>query len=175
MQVYSEPTILLAKRVTGEEEVPDGVVGLVRWAPAGQGGCGGYCEQSWRPQVVGRSARCSLASNCCRCMLRCARPTVACCSPPQPPTHPPLSRSGDTPDVLSHLSVRSRNMRVLFASCHDPAQLDDVAKLAGKSLAFETTAAGSVKWREVDDNEMAQHTDGEAGHSLGWDQRWASA
>ncbi|KAL4448876.1 hypothetical protein ABPG77_007593 [Micractinium sp. CCAP 211/92] len=98
-KVYSEPTILLAKRVTGEEEVPDGVVGLV---------------------------------------------------------------SGDTPDVLSHLSVRSRNMRVLFASCHDPAQLDNVAKLAGKSLAFETTAAGSVKWREVDDSEMAQHTDAAA-------------
>ncbi|KAL4422809.1 hypothetical protein ABPG75_009006 [Micractinium tetrahymenae] len=98
-KVYSEPTILLAKRVTGEEEVPVGVVGLV---------------------------------------------------------------SGDTPDVLSHLSVRSRNMRVLFASCHDPAQLDDVAKLAGKSLAFETTAAGSVKWREVDAAELAAHTDGAA-------------
>lgn len=97
--VYSEPTILLAKRVSGEEEVPVGVVGLI---------------------------------------------------------------SGDTPDVLSHLSVRSRNMQVLFASCYDQQQLDEVAGLAGKSIAIETSAAGAVKWREVDAAELAIHTDGAA-------------
>ena len=26
----------------------------------------------------------------------------------------------DAPDVLSHVSVRARNMHVLFATCHDP-------------------------------------------------------
>ena len=26
----------------------------------------------------------------------------------------------DAPDVLSHVSVRARNMKVLFATCHDP-------------------------------------------------------
>lgn len=67
-QVYEEPTILLAKRVTGEEEVPVGVVGLI---------------------------------------------------------------SGDAPDVLSHLSVRARNMKVLFAACHDHALLGEIDRLAG--------------------------------------------
>ena len=31
-QVYDEPTVLLARHVSGEEEVPVGVVGLIRWA-----------------------------------------------------------------------------------------------------------------------------------------------
>ena len=29
MQVYEEPTVLVAKRVTGEEEVPEGVVAVL--------------------------------------------------------------------------------------------------------------------------------------------------
>lgn len=33
------------------------------------------------------------------------------------------ARSGDTCDVLSHLSVRARNMHVLFATCFDPKQV----------------------------------------------------
>jgi hypothetical protein len=32
----------------------------------------------------------------------------------------------DAPDVLSHVSVRARNMRVLFATCHDTKPLDDI-------------------------------------------------
>lgn len=32
----------------------------------------------------------------------------------------------DAPDVLSHVSVRARNMRVLFATCHDAKPLDDI-------------------------------------------------
>lgn len=65
--------MLLAKRVTGEEEVPVGVVGLL---------------------------------------------------------------SGDAPDVLSHLSVRARNMKVLFAACHEPNVLADVDRLAGELRAW---------------------------------------
>jgi hypothetical protein len=68
LQQYDRPTILLARRVTGEEEPPTGVVGVL---------------------------------------------------------------SGDSPDVLSHLSVRSRNMGVLFATCHDSAELDAIAELEG--------------------------------------------
>ena len=49
MQVYDEPTVLVCYRVTGEEEVPEGVVGVL---------------------------------------------------------------TPDAPDVLSHLSVRARNMKV---------------------------------------------------------------
>ena len=29
LQVYEEPTVLIAKRVTGEEEVPEGVVAVL--------------------------------------------------------------------------------------------------------------------------------------------------
>lgn len=41
----------------------------------------------------------------------------------------------DAPDVLSHVSVRARNMRVLFAICHDAEELakvrECVAHVAG--------------------------------------------
>ena len=69
LQVYDEPTVLLAKRVTGEEEVPEGCVAVV---------------------------------------------------------------TPDAPDVLSHVSVRARNMRVLFAICHEAQPLADIEKLASK-------------------------------------------
>ena len=61
--------MLLAKRVTGEEEVPEGCVAVV---------------------------------------------------------------TPDAPDVLSHVSVRARNMRVLFAICHEDAPLKEIENLAGK-------------------------------------------
>jgi len=63
LQVYDEPTVIIAQRVTGEEEVPEGAVAVL---------------------------------------------------------------TPDAPDVLSHVSVRARNMRVLFAICHDPGELAKV-------------------------------------------------
>jgi alpha-glucan,water dikinase len=87
-KVYEEATVLLARQVTGEEEVPAGVVALL---------------------------------------------------------------SGDCPDVLSHLSVRARNMRVLFAACHDPAGLDALAALEGARVELRTTAAGAVTYAEAAD------------------------
>lgn len=82
--VYEEPTVLLARRVTGEEEVPLGVVAVL---------------------------------------------------------------SGDAPDVLSHLSVRARNMRILFAGCYKSETLDEVATAAGKVVELSSTAAGAVTWQ----------------------------
>ena len=38
----------------------------------------------------------------------------------------------DAPDVLSHVSVRARNMKVLFATCHDPEPLDQIRGMAGE-------------------------------------------
>lgn len=61
--MYDEPTVIIAQRVTGEEEVPEGAVAVL---------------------------------------------------------------TPDAPDVLSHVSVRARNMRVLFAICHDPGELAKV-------------------------------------------------
>jgi alpha-glucan,water dikinase len=40
----------------------------------------------------------------------------------------------DAPDVLSHVSVRARNMRVLFATCHDNKPLDDIKVRGGRLL-----------------------------------------
>jgi hypothetical protein len=52
----------------------------------------------------------------------------------------------DAPDVLSHVSVRARNMRVLFATCHDAEPLDQIRNAQGQFLHFSTTAAGAVTW-----------------------------
>ncbi|PRW33076.1 alpha-glucan water chloroplastic [Chlorella sorokiniana] len=119
-KVYEEPTVLLARHVSGEEEVPVGAVGLI---------------------------------------------------------------SGDTCDVLSHLSVRARNMHVLFATCFDPKQLEEIGDLAGKEVAFETTAAGGVNWRVVDHAEVASHAKGESSNGARrkplkvdiprWSGKWA--
>lgn len=68
-EVYTEATILVATRVSGEEEVPEGCVAVL---------------------------------------------------------------TPDAPDILSHVSVRARNMKVLFATCHEPEPLKEIADLAGK-------------------------------------------
>ena len=83
MQVYNEPTVLLAKRVTGEEEVPEGAVAVL---------------------------------------------------------------TPDAPDVLSHVSVRARNMRVLFAICHDDAPLKEIEQLAGKVGWHGAASSVSPAW-----------------------------
>ena len=72
-EVYAQPTILLVDRVTGEEEVPEGVVGLL---------------------------------------------------------------TSDAPDVLSHVSVRARNMGVLFAASYSGEILSELRVAEGKVLQF---------------------------------------
>ena len=44
----------------------------------------------------------------------------------------------DAPDVLSHVSVRARNMRVLFATCHDPEPLEQIKV---RYVTFQATSA----------------------------------
>lgn len=55
----------------------------------------------------------------------------------------------DAPDVLSHVSVRARNMRVFFATCHDDAPLKQLRDSAGKWLHFTPSASGAVSWAQV--------------------------
>ena len=38
----------------------------------------------------------------------------------------------DAPDVLSHVSVRARNMHVLFATCHDEEPLQQIKDMKGE-------------------------------------------
>lgn len=95
-KVYDEPTVLLASRVTGEEEIPLGAIGIL---------------------------------------------------------------SNDAPDVLSHLSVRCRNVKALFGACYDPEPLEQLAELDGKYISIHTTAAGSVTWEETDAAAVASASD----------------
>ena len=163
-KVYEQPTILLAKHVSGEEEVPAGVVGLIRWVGGGgrwlwhrgTGAVGQFCCRG------GTVAGCTMQERFAQFAFpQCRHPCSPRCCLPARPFPPPafsprlLACSGETCDVLSHLSVRSRNMGVLFASCYDAGQLEEVEHQAGKQLAFETTSAGAVKWREVDAKEAA--------------------
>ncbi|PNW80482.1 hypothetical protein CHLRE_07g319300v5 [Chlamydomonas reinhardtii] len=55
----------------------------------------------------------------------------------------------DAPDVLSHVSVRARNMRVLFATCHDDGPLKQLREAKGKWLHFTPSASGAVSWNET--------------------------
>ncbi|GAX78330.1 hypothetical protein CEUSTIGMA_g5772.t1 [Chlamydomonas eustigma] len=91
-KTYEVPTVLVAHQVTGEEEIPEGVVAVL---------------------------------------------------------------TPDAPDVLSHVSVRARNMKVLFATCHDPEPLNQIKAMVGKTLSFTTTASGAVSWSEGKASDLA--------------------
>ena len=45
----------------------------------------------------------------------------------------------DAPDVLSHVSVRARNMKVLFAICHEEGTLKEVEDKEGKTIALQVS------------------------------------
>ena len=75
--------------------------------------------------------------------------------------------SGDAPDVLSHLSVRCRNVKALFAACYDAETLEQLAELDGKYVSVSTTAAGAVSWREADETEASSSdSNGSVPHNL---------
>uniref|UniRef100_A0A453RHC3 Uncharacterized protein n=1 Tax=Aegilops tauschii subsp. strangulata TaxID=200361 RepID=A0A453RHC3_AEGTS len=97
-KTYDKPTVLVAKSVKGEEEIPDGVVGVI---------------------------------------------------------------TPDMPDVLSHVSVRARNCKVLFATCFDPNTLSEFQGHEGKVFSFKTTSA-DVTYREVSDSELMQSSSSDA-------------
>jgi len=61
----------------------------------------------------------------------------------------------DMPDVLSHVSVRARNCKVLFATCFDPNTLSELQGHEGKVFSFKTTSA-DVTYREVSESELMQ-------------------
>ncbi|CAN6195188.1 unnamed protein product [Urochloa humidicola] len=89
---YDKPTILVAKSVKGEEEIPDGVVGVI---------------------------------------------------------------TPDMPDVLSHVSVRARNSKVLFATCFDHSTLSELEGYDQKLLSFKPTSA-DITYREITESELQQ-------------------
>ncbi|KAL6639875.1 hypothetical protein ACP70R_022470 [Stipagrostis hirtigluma subsp. patula] len=101
---YDKPTILVAKSVKGEEEIPDGVVGVI---------------------------------------------------------------TPDMPDVLSHVSVRARNSKVLFATCFDSSTLSELEGHNQKLLSFKPTSA-DITYREIAESELQQSSspNAEAGNAV---------
>lgn len=101
---YDKPTILLAKSVKGEEEIPDGVLGVI---------------------------------------------------------------TPDMPDVLSHVSVRARNSKVLFATCFDSSTLSELEGYDQKLLSFKPTSA-DITYREIAESELQQLSfpSSEASHAV---------
>ncbi|CAN6238024.1 unnamed protein product [Urochloa humidicola] len=87
---YDKPTVLVAKAVNGEEEIPDGVVAVL---------------------------------------------------------------TPDMPDVLSHVSVRARNSKVLFATCFDPEILSELQRNDGKLISVKPTSA-DISYREIGESEL---------------------
>ena len=60
----------------------------------------------------------------------------------------------DSPDVLSHISVRARNSKTLLATCFSEEPLADLRKLSGRPVKITTTARGDVEFREVGEAEL---------------------
>lgn len=70
--------------------------------------------------------------------------------------------TASTVDVLSHASVRARNLSTCFATCYDSSMLDAVRALEGKPVAITVTGADEVTWRETDGLEAVQASGAEA-------------
>jgi len=51
----------------------------------------------------------------------------------------------DGVDALSHLAIRARNGRLLFATCHDPETIDRIRCLEGESIRVTVSGSGDVK------------------------------
>ncbi|KAM0844462.1 hypothetical protein ACQ4PT_057025 [Festuca glaucescens] len=59
----------------------------------------------------------------------------------------------DMPDVLSHVSVRARNSKVLFATCFDPNILSELEQNKGKVLSLKP-ASVDISYREIPESEL---------------------
>jgi alpha-glucan,water dikinase len=57
----------------------------------------------------------------------------------------------DLTDILSHVSVRARNSRMLFAICYDREIFDRLKSLAGRCVRLSSTSAGDVIIDETGD------------------------
>ncbi len=54
--------------------------------------------------------------------------------------------SGGHPDVLAHVSVRARNLKVMLAVVFDEAKCNDLASYCGKHILLTTESSNSVKY-----------------------------
>ncbi|XP_025817671.1 alpha-glucan water dikinase, chloroplastic-like [Panicum hallii] len=59
----------------------------------------------------------------------------------------------DMPDVLSHVSVRARNSKVLFATCFDPEILSELQRNDGKLISVKPSTT-DISYREIAESEL---------------------
>ena len=57
--------------------------------------------------------------------------------------------TSDTPDLVSHVAVRARNTRVLFATCYDDGRYEQLKALQGTQLVLDVSPAGDVEYQEA--------------------------
>ena len=56
------------------------------------------------------------------------------------------SETGDHPDVLAHVSVRARNLRVLLCVLFDQDKCNQLAALEGKHIFLQGLSSDDVKF-----------------------------
>jgi alpha-glucan,water dikinase len=69
--------------------------------------------------------------------------------------------TADTPDLVSHVAVRARNVGVLFATCLEREVYQQLQSLTGKLVTLHVTPAGDVQFSEA--AEMTRQGDKETG------------
>jgi alpha-glucan,water dikinase len=57
--------------------------------------------------------------------------------------------TSDTPDLVSHVAVRARNARVLFATCFDESTYEQLKALEHHRLRLSVSAGGDVTFEET--------------------------
>jgi alpha-glucan,water dikinase len=70
--------------------------------------------------------------------------------------------TADTPDLVSHVSVRARNAGVLFATCYDRDEYTRLKERLGRTLSLKVTPRGDV---EIAEGSPAAANGGGNGHT----------
>ena len=164
-QRYEEPTVLLAKRVTGEEEVPEGVVR------------GRHARRARRaePRLRAQQRNMRVFFGIChepeplaaiealagKVLLTAQSDPAArlqgCPSHPHPPTAPAhitagVAYSGAQPAILPEHSMRTCIQLLTALPEGGPSMSLHVAQ----AVYLETTAAGGVTWEEVEEAQLKE-------------------
>lgn len=56
--------------------------------------------------------------------------------------------TGSHPDVLAHVSVRARNLKVMLACVYDEAKCQELLRLEGKHIFLQPESENTVKFEE---------------------------
>ena len=60
--------------------------------------------------------------------------------------------TGDHPDVLAHVSVRARNLKVLLCVLFDQDKCDEMAALEGKHIFLQSQSSNDVRFEQQNPN-----------------------